>query len=136
MKLNKLKEIIKVVEESDIEELEIKGLFRSVRVAKRRAQQISTSPASTTSVEEKAKEKAIYIKAPMVGTFYRSPSPGTPSYVEMGDRVIPGKIVCVIEAMKVMNEIEADVAGTIREILVKSEEPVEYGQPLFRVEPE
>lgn len=138
MKLSKLKEIIKAVEESDIEEVEIKGLFRSVRVTKKRTPKAG-SPSSTQTeivVEEKAKEKFASIKAPMVGTFYHSPSLGAPSYVEVGDRVTVGKVVCVIEAMKVMNEIESDVSGTIREVLVKNEEPVEYGQPLFLVEPD
>lgn len=137
MKLNKLKEIIKLVEQSEIEELEIKGLFRSVKVTKKRPLHTAAQPV----IEEKVKVKevspsATYIKAPMVGSFYRSPTPDAPAYVEVGDRVIPGKIVCIIEAMKVMNEIESDVSGIIKEVLVKNESPVEYGQPLFLVEPD
>jgi acetyl-CoA carboxylase biotin carboxyl carrier protein len=75
------------------------------------------------------------IKSPMVGTFYRAPAPEAPSYVEVGSRVTKGMTLCILEAMKLMNELPADVAGTIREICVENGEPVEYGQVLFRVEP-
>ncbi len=76
------------------------------------------------------------IKSPMVGTFYRSPSPDDSPYVEIGDRIRRGQTVCIIEAMKLMNEIEAEVSGQVMEILVQNGEPVEYGQPLMRVNPE
>jgi acetyl-CoA carboxylase biotin carboxyl carrier protein len=76
------------------------------------------------------------IKSPMVGTFYRSPAPEAPSYVEVGSRVTKGQTLCILEAMKLMNELEAEVAGTIREIVVENSEPVEYGQVLFRIEPD
>lgn len=75
------------------------------------------------------------ITAPIVGTFYSASSPDTPAFVKVGDKVEPGKVLCIIEAMKLMNEIEAEMSGTIAEILVKNEEPVEYGQVLFRVSP-
>lgn len=75
------------------------------------------------------------ITAPIVGTFYAAPSPDAPDFVKVGDRVEAGTVLCIIEAMKLMNEIEAEVAGTVREILVRDTEPVEYGQPLFRLEP-
>jgi acetyl-CoA carboxylase biotin carboxyl carrier protein len=75
------------------------------------------------------------IKSPMVGTFYRSPAPDAPAYVEVGSRVKKGDTLCIIEAMKLMNEMEADVAGTVVEVLVDNAEPVEYGQVLFRVDP-
>lgn len=77
----------------------------------------------------------VEVTAPIVGTFYAAPSPDAPPYVKVGDRVTPGTVLCIIEAMKLMNEIEAEVAGTIKEILVRNEEPVEYGQVLFRIEP-
>lgn len=77
----------------------------------------------------------VAVTAPIVGTFYASPSPETPAYVKVGDRVTPGTVLCIIEAMKLMNEIEAEVAGVVKEILVRNEEPVEYGQVLFRIEP-
>ena len=72
----------------------------------------------------------------MVGTFYRSPSPEAPAYVEVGSRVVKGQTLCILEAMKLMNELESDLAGTVREIAVENGEPVEYGQVLFRIEPE
>jgi acetyl-CoA carboxylase biotin carboxyl carrier protein len=136
MRTDKVKKIIKLLEENNLEELEIKGLFGSVRVAKRLRQQSAQPPVAESHTQEPESEKGVHIKAPMVGTFYRSSSPKVPAYMEVGDKVIPGKVVCIIEAMKVMNEIESDVGGIVREVLVKNEEPVEYGQPLFRVEPE
>ena len=75
------------------------------------------------------------VTAPIVGTFYAAPSPDAEPYVKVGDRVERGAVLCIIEAMKLMNEIEAETAGTIKEILVKNEEPVEYGQVLFRIDP-
>jgi len=77
----------------------------------------------------------VEIKSPMVGTFYRSPAPEAPSYVERGGRVAKGQTLCILEAMKLMNELESDVAGVVREICVENGEPVEYGQVLFRIEP-
>jgi acetyl-CoA carboxylase biotin carboxyl carrier protein len=75
------------------------------------------------------------IRSPMVGTFYKAPEPGAESYIKVGNRVTPGQTVCIIEAMKIMNEIEAEIAGTVREILVEDSQPVEFGQVLFRVDP-
>lgn len=75
------------------------------------------------------------IKSPMVGTFYAAPEPGAGPYVKVGSRVAPGQVVCIIEAMKIMNEIESEMAGVVREVLVENAQPVEFGQPLFRVDP-
>lgn len=148
MRLKRLQEIIKVLEESNIEELEIKGFFRSVRVSKKATTRVvpttKDSPRGQKEIVIEKKQEAkdvhkdegVSIKAPMVGTFYNSSSPEAPPHVEVGDKVAVGKAVCIIEAMKVMNEIESDVAGTIKEVLVKNEEAVEYGQPLFLVEPD
>ncbi len=77
----------------------------------------------------------VEVTAPIVGTFYGAPAPDAPSYVKAGDRVEPGTVLCIIEAMKLMNEIEAETSGVVREVLVRNEEPVEYGQVLFRIEP-
>jgi acetyl-CoA carboxylase biotin carboxyl carrier protein len=85
------------------------------------------APASTPALKE--------IRSPMVGTFYKAPEPGAESYVKVGSRVTPGQTVCIIEAMKIMNEIEAEIAGTVREISVEDSQPVEFGQVLFRVDP-
>ena len=80
-------------------------------------------------------QNLVEIKSPMVGTFYGSPEPGAVPYVKAGSRVSQGQVVCIIEAMKIMNEIEAEVSGLIREVLVENAHPVEFGQPLFRVDP-
>ena len=98
----------------------------------------SPAPAESKSAPaeaEEADDDHVEVTAPIVGTFYASPAPDAPPYVKVGDRVEPGTVLCIIEAMKLMNEIEAEVAGTVAEILVRNEEPVEYGQPLFRIEP-
>ena len=84
---------------------------------------------------EAAKPSALDVKSPMVGTFYKSPEPGTKAYVAVGDRVKKGQILCIIEAMKIMNEIESEFSGVVREILVEDAQPVEYGQALFRIDP-
>ena len=81
------------------------------------------------------KSNLVEVTAPIVGTFYASPSPDAAVFVKVGDRVRAGQVLCIIEAMKLMNEIEAEVSGTVREVLVKNEEPVEYGQVLFKLEP-
>ena len=90
------------------------------------------APAPAPAVDSRLAE----IKSPMVGTFYRSPSPDAPSYVEVGSRVVRGQTLCILEAMKLMNELQAEVAGVVREVCVENAEPVEYGQVLFRIEPE
>lgn len=92
----------------------------------------TVSMAASPSIEQKFTE----IPSPMVGTFYRAPAPSEPPFVEVGDRVRSGQTVCIIEAMKLMNEIEAEVSGQVMEILVPNGEPVEYGQPLMRINPD
>jgi acetyl-CoA carboxylase biotin carboxyl carrier protein len=91
-------------------------------------------PAEDTTPKGKP-EQWVEITSPMVGTFYRAPAPGEPAFVEVGDRISPGQVVCLIEAMKLMNEIEAEVAGEIVEIVVENGEPLEYGQTLMWVNP-
>jgi acetyl-CoA carboxylase biotin carboxyl carrier protein len=82
-----------------------------------------------------AKSHLLEIKSPMVGTFYKSPEPGAEAYIKVGSRVSVGQVVCIIEAMKIMNEIESEVAGVVREVCVENSQPVEFGQALFRVDP-
>jgi acetyl-CoA carboxylase biotin carboxyl carrier protein len=95
-----------------------------------------SGPAASPSPAEPARPSALLeIKSPMVGTFYGAPEPGAEPYVKVGSRVTPGQMVCIIEAMKIMNEIESEVAGVIREVLVENSQPVEFGQTLFRVDP-
>jgi acetyl-CoA carboxylase biotin carboxyl carrier protein len=98
------------------------------------APQISVSPTATATASAAAGNE-IEIKSPMIGTFYRSPSPDAASYVEVGTEVNPESVVCIIEAMKVMNEIKAEVKGVITQVLVDNAKPVEFGQPLFKVRP-
>ena len=94
----------------------------------------ATAPAAAPTPSAAASNLA-EVTAPIVGTFYEAPTPDAPPYVKLGDRVSAGTVLCIIEAMKLMNEIEAEVAGTLKEILVKNEDPVEYGQVLFRIDP-
>jgi acetyl-CoA carboxylase biotin carboxyl carrier protein len=93
------------------------------------------STGATVEIEAKPEKKYHVIKSPLVGTFYRAPSPGAPPFVEEGDIVSKGQVLCIIEALKVMNEIESDVNGKIVKILVENGQPVEYGQELFYIEP-
>ena len=149
MDLRKLKTLIDLVSESNISELEIAEADGKVRIVKApntwpgsaapasAAVFSPASPAPTSPLPAAPEAKAItghIVKSPMVGTFYRSASPGADSFVEIGSVVKAGEPVCIIEAMKIMNEIEADSAGTIREILCENGQAVEFGQPLFVIE--
>jgi acetyl-CoA carboxylase biotin carboxyl carrier protein len=98
-------------------------------------QQQQQAPASQPGENKPAPSNTITIKSPMIGTFYKRPSPDKPNFVEVGDEVSPGKVVCIIEAMKLFNEIESEVKGRIVKLLVEDASPVEYDQPLFLVEP-
>jgi acetyl-CoA carboxylase biotin carboxyl carrier protein len=93
------------------------------------------TPAAAAAPPAPAKSHLIDIKSPMVGTFYSAPEPGAEPYVKSGSRVAPGQTLCIIEAMKIMNEIESEVSGTVRERLIEDAQPVEFGQVLYRVEP-
>jgi acetyl-CoA carboxylase biotin carboxyl carrier protein len=155
MDLRKLKTLIDLVSESNVSELEITEADGKVRIVKAGAQPVvyaqpMPAPAAATvaapaaaapapgaaapAPAEAPAETGHVVKSPMVGTFYRASSPGAKSFAEVGDVVKAGQPVCIIEAMKIMNEIESDVDGTITKILVENGQPVEYGQPLFIVE--
>jgi acetyl-CoA carboxylase biotin carboxyl carrier protein len=149
MDLRKLKTLIDLVSESNISELEIAEADGKVRIVKASAQASPSAPpaahaASTivaAPIERAPAESAVppaptgnVVKSPMVGTFYRSASPGSDPFIEIGSTVKVGDPICIIEAMKIMNEIEADAAGTIREILCENGQAVEFGQPLFVIE--
>jgi acetyl-CoA carboxylase biotin carboxyl carrier protein len=95
----------------------------------------AAAPAEAAAPAAAPASNLVEIKSPMVGTFYRSPAPEAPAYVEVGSKVARGQTLCILEAMKLMNELESDVAGTVREVCVDNGEPVEYGQVLFRLEP-
>ena len=134
MDLRKLKKLIDLVQESGIAELEITEGEEKVKIVKGGAVSVSPGPAvpaAAPAAEAEAGQEGRVIKAPMVGTFYRSASPDAKPFVEVGQTVKEGETVCIIEAMKLMNEIESDAAGAIKAILVENGQPVEYGQPLF-----
>ena len=149
MDLRKLKTLIDLVSESNVSELEITEADGKVRIVKAGAAPVAmampliqaqplpaaAAPVAAAAVTEAAPvETGHVVKSPMVGTFYRASSPGAKAFAEVGDQVKEGQAICIIEAMKIMNEIETDKAGTITKILVDNGQPVEYGQPLFVIE--
>ncbi len=145
MDIRKIKKLIEIIEESDIAELEIKEGEEAIRISRYSAAPAPVAyapapsgavPAATVAATAPAEEKVSghVVKSPMVGTFYRSASPGTKVFVEIGQAVLAGDTLCIIEAMKILNQIEADKSGVVTQILVENAEPVEYGQPLFIIE--
>ena len=110
-------------------------LFRSVPVEAVAAPVLAAAPAASPTPAPKADDTAVYIKSPMVGTFYRAASPESKPFADTGTKVVENSVVCIIEAMKIMNEIQAEAKGTIIEVLVENGQPVEYGQRLFKVKP-
>lgn len=157
MDIKKLKQIVKLFNSAGLTELKLEGVegdFSGLVLKREKHDAIVTqvvaptaitaasvpAAASTTAApaaegKPAADENLLYVTAPMVGTFYTAPSPDSPIYAKVGDSIADDTVVCIVEAMKVMNEIEADVSGTIVEILVKNAEPVEFGQKLFAVRP-
>jgi acetyl-CoA carboxylase biotin carboxyl carrier protein len=148
--LRKLKKLIDLVQESGIAELEITEGEEKVRIARGGAVSVTplagnapavaavpaaapgaAVPASAAPAAAEAVQEGHVVKSPMVGTFYRAPSPDAKPFVDVGSTVKAGETICVLEAMKLMNEIEADASGTIKAILVENGQPVEYGQALF-----
>lgn len=142
MELDKLREFIKFMDDNQLSELEIEEGNQRIKLKKATANlSTPTLPAvnlqpTTPAVTPELKTSNIEITSPMVGTFYRAPAPGAKPYVEIGEIIKPGDVVCIIEAMKLMNEIKAEVGGKIVRILVENGEPVEFGQKLFEIEPE
>ncbi|HYG54099.1 MAG TPA: acetyl-CoA carboxylase biotin carboxyl carrier protein [Burkholderiales bacterium] len=149
MDLRKLKKLIDLVQESGIAELEITEGEEKVKIVRGGVVSVTplaaapaippppaaggpaAAPPAAAVPEAPPVQEGHVVKAPMVGTFYRSPSPDAKAFVEVGQAVKEGDTICIIEAMKLMNEIEADAAGTVKAILVENGQPVEYGQPLF-----
>lgn len=150
-----LERLIAAIDESSLDSIELERGGTRVRLAKTPDQAVtvgaapisaapvpaaSPAPASAAPVADAPVESAvasnlIEVTSPMVGTFYRAPAPDAPPYVDVGARVGDGDTLCIIEAMKLMNELEAEISGTIAEICVENAEPVEYGQVLFRIDP-
>jgi acetyl-CoA carboxylase biotin carboxyl carrier protein len=158
MDFKQIQELIRLINKSNIGEITVeeKGFKITIKQKLEAVQQLVAAPVyaapvaapapaaavTTAPVGGKAKPEAepvasnlITIKSPMIGTYYRRPSPDKPLFVEVGDEIIPGKVVCIIEAMKLFNEIESEVSGKIVKILVDDASPVEYDQPLYLVEP-
>jgi acetyl-CoA carboxylase biotin carboxyl carrier protein len=157
MDIRKVKKLIELLEESNIDEIEIKEGEESVRISRNGAQAMTLAAAQaapaylqplappqipapvpvaaapTETAAPAAQIEGHALLSPMVGTFYSSPSPTSAAFVEVGQKVKVGEIICIVEAMKMMNQIEADKAGTIAAILVENGEPVEFDQPLFSI---
>ena len=154
MDIRKVKKLIELLEESGIAEIEIKEGEEAVRISRMPTgnalvhalphfalpQMAAALPAEVpvaaapAAEAAKARSNEHVVTAPMVGTFYAAPTPGAKSFVEIGDEVKVGEVLCIIEAMKMMNQIEADRAGRITSIMARNGDPVEYGQPLFVIE--
>ncbi|HUP00733.1 MAG TPA: acetyl-CoA carboxylase biotin carboxyl carrier protein [Gemmatimonadota bacterium] len=158
MNRDELRSLIRLVEESEIDELEIRRWGRTVRIVKNSrgaagiftgglpaagaptgaANQGPESGAPVAAVDQAGGSPAVKgyhpVTSPMVGTFYRSPAPEAPAFVEVGDTIRPGQTLCILEAMKLMNELQSDVSGVVRRITLENGKPVEYGQVLFEIE--
>ena len=149
MDIRKVKKLIELLEESGIAEIEINEGEESVRISRYSTsapaapiQQYAPAPAApapapaaeTESASETPAVSGHTVNAPMVGTFYTASAPGSPDFVKVGDSVNEGDTVCIIEAMKILNQIEADKSGTVKAILVENAQPVEFGQPLIVIE--
>jgi acetyl-CoA carboxylase biotin carboxyl carrier protein len=158
-----IRQLIKIVEDSNIDSLEVRRWFQTIRIVKNRGAQNGhhPSPTGTTTlvnipsqvhatppapviapatqvaapVSAPPPSNHVEIKSPMVGTFYRSPSPEAPPFVDVGKVIKVGDVLCIVEAMKLMNEIEAEQSGKIVKILVENAQPIEFGQPLFLLDP-
>ena len=147
MDLRKIKKLIEMLQESDLNEIEVKEGEESVRINRKKEAHISPSapqvsisaPApqqsvSPPAIEEEPTHELAKITSPMVGTFYRSPAPGKPAFVEIGQKVKVGDVVCIVEAMKMMNQVKSDVEGVVKKIHIEDGQPVEFDQPLISIE--
>jgi acetyl-CoA carboxylase biotin carboxyl carrier protein len=155
MTIEEIRELIQLVKETAVAELEVQRGENRVRIRQSGASEhsvvfpaatpVTAAPAAPAAVPP-AKAEAlpsaetpdsalVYVKAPMVGTFYESPSPDAAAFVRVGEQVSPGQFLCIIESMKLMNEIPSDIAGIVEKRLVQNGQPVEYGEPLFGIRP-
>jgi acetyl-CoA carboxylase biotin carboxyl carrier protein len=142
--LDQLRELIQLLNESNLTEIEVEHDDDRIRVrrdpapvavaSQPAAPAAAAGPTHPSGAHAPEEDAGNYLTSPFVGTFYRSPSPESDAFVEIGDSIAPGQVLCIVEAMKLMNEIESEVAGTIVEILVENGKPVEYGDRLFRIE--
>ncbi|MBT5782049.1 MAG: acetyl-CoA carboxylase biotin carboxyl carrier protein [Candidatus Marinimicrobia bacterium] len=150
---DKLKEIIYILENSNVNEIEVSFWWKKFRVVKSSStimsnntnsniEQVQSVPVhstnqETSSIDEKIKSvtEGEELLSPMPGTFYSSPTPDDPPFVTIGSKVVKGQTLCIIEAMKIMNEIESEIDGTVSEVLIQNSDPIEYNQPLFKIKP-
>ena len=136
----RIRELVKIVQESGVGEIEIED--EGMRVSVRRADEPGAFPfapfvetdAETQTSERRASDGIVRVESPMVGVFYRAVNPGGPAFVDIGETVVPGQTLCVLEAMKLFNELKAETAGSVRAIHVENAQPVEFGQLLFEIE--
>lgn len=141
MEIDELKELISLLKDTDIAELQIEKDGTKIRIRRHailsplEVQQKHIKPVEVTKETEEEVQRLVTITSPIVGTFYRSPSPDAPPFVDVGTKIKKGQVLCIIEAMKLMNEIESEVDGVVVRILVENGQPVEYGEPLFLIEP-
>jgi len=153
MNLREIKELMELMRQMGASELDVERSGVKIRIrigraggeepavsamhlaAERGPQELSAAKPAAEAAPPAAEERGVLVRSPIVGTFYRSASPDGPNYVEIGDVVKKGQILCIVEAMKLMNEIESESDGKILEVLVENARPVEYGQPLFRIDP-
>lgn len=153
MDIRKIKKLIELLEDSSLTEMEITEGEEKVRLSRKTKQQIVSVPsapaatvpapvetaapvmtAATTETVSASEGSGLFIRSPMVGTFYASPSPDAGPFVRVGDKVSVGDVVCIVEAMKMFNQIESEVEGTIKRVLVENGQPVEFDEPLFEIE--
>ena len=137
----RIRELVKIVQESGVGEIEIED--EGMRVSVRRADDPGAFPfspavetdAQAPTPERRATDGVVRVESPMVGVFYRAPNPGAPAFVDVGETVVPGQTLCVLEAMKLFNELKAETTGSVRAIHVENAQPVEFGQLLFEIDP-
>lgn len=145
MKLNldQLRELIQLLDEANLTEIEVERDDDRIRIRREPAPTAGMIPArpvspvptdtSQPSAAAEPQDEGVFVTSPFVGTFYRAASPDDEAFVEVGDRIAPGQVLCIVEAMKLMNEIESDADGTLVEIYPKNAQPVEFGEPLFAI---
>jgi acetyl-CoA carboxylase biotin carboxyl carrier protein len=148
MNYKEIRELIELIRDTDVAEIEVERAGTRIRLRREtkeapavQVREVKVAPAAEKSEESPSPPSpepaaAGTVKSPLVGTFYGAPEPGSKPFVEVGDHIDKGQVLCIVEAMKLMNEIESEHSGTVAEVFIQDGQPVEYGQPLFRIEPD
>jgi acetyl-CoA carboxylase biotin carboxyl carrier protein len=148
MNYKEIRDLIELIRDTDVAEIEVERAGTRIRLRREKKEagafqvrEVAVAPQTRPQEEVQVPAREDQpaenlVKSPLVGTFYRAPDPNSKAFVEVGDHVVKGQVLCIVEAMKLMNEIEAEFPGTVAEILIQDGQPVEYGQPLFRIEPD